>query len=810
MTADPPRKDEKAGDAATVIQPTPPPAPTPTPLPASLSRAGTGLPLEPSDLSGDRLLAQLPRMELEGRQLPSIGDIPLLRKLGQGGMGAVYLGYKPRLRQMVAVKVLPLHVAMQPDMESRFVREAQIAASIESPHLVGVSDVDERDGILYLVMEYVNGPSAGAYLKERMAAGKPLAEVEALDICIAATKGLAAAHENGVVHRDLKPDNILIPRSRDGALRLAEARLADLGLARSETQAALTATHAAMGTPGYMAPEQAMSAHRAGKPADVFALGATLYALLGGRPPFKGESSTAVILATIQEPHAPIRTLRSDVGEATAHLVDVCLEKAPEKRFADAPALLDALFVCRRAASHEVVEADARTLIGSFQGQAERGAPVPVSDPGATAIVEDAATIPVTSAPSLATMPVGSAPSLATVAVTPAPETAPVPVPPAPRRSLRLFGGIAVALAVVALTVALGLAQRGQKAPAPAAAAVQFGIGYSSEKSNWLPWAAEQFAATPEGRGVKVGLYSMDEEEIEAALARADRRLHVWAPTTSLYRGRVEKAWREKNGTSPIVEDTLLSVSSQVFVMWASRHEAFRKKYGEVGFGTLAKAMDAGTWDRIAKKPEWGPFTFAITDPARFANGLSGLCLMAAELQGRERTISVEDASSPQFHALVKRLEPGFRISSSAAETMRDFVLKGPSSYDGVFIEESLALTLGDDAADRWEPVQILYPKVNFWNDARYYVLDVPWSSPEERRAASAFGKFLLTEAVQERIVREGLRPAKPHVKIRVPESPFVRQKGLGAQLSVPIALDPPDAATIDALMAAVKTKPIG
>src|SRR5205823_4676117 len=162
------------------------------------------------------LLANAPRIDTNGKATPALGGIPLLAKLGQGGMGAVYYGIHPRLQVAVAVKVLPFHLAQsQPDMIQRFFREAQIAARIKSSHLVNVLDVNEEKGLFYLIMEFVSGQSAGAHLRQiAKEGGAGLPETTALEICIAATEGLAAAHAENVVHRDIKPDNIMLPKAK--------------------------------------------------------------------------------------------------------------------------------------------------------------------------------------------------------------------------------------------------------------------------------------------------------------------------------------------------------------------------------------------------------------------------------------------------------------------------------------------------------------------------------------------------------------------------------------------------------------------
>lgn len=313
------------------------------------------------DLSGDALLVNLKRIEYENRSLPSLGGIPLLRRIGRGAMGAVYYGVHPRLQNEVAVKVLPAALAQaDPDLSKRLFREAQLAARIRSENLISVLDVNEENGIFYLIMEYVAGISAGDYLRARRKLGHEcVPEAEALEICIAATQGLAAAHLAGVIHRDIKPDNIMVPYRRD--LPVAEARdklliqvqfakLADLGLAHlDELDSSLTATCIAMGTPGYLAPEQAIDARNARKPADVFSMAATLYNLLAGQPPFTGETPLNIIIAAMQSKHKPVRAVNPAVSEKTAALLDQCLEKAPERRVPDGGALLRELCACRQA-----------------------------------------------------------------------------------------------------------------------------------------------------------------------------------------------------------------------------------------------------------------------------------------------------------------------------------------------------------------------------------------------------------------------------------------------------------------------------
>ncbi|MBI3271995.1 MAG: SUMF1/EgtB/PvdO family nonheme iron enzyme [Planctomycetes bacterium] len=328
------------------------PAPAPAPEAVVVVAVASTLPPSASATAQDKLLLAAPRLEHEGQSVPSLGGIPLLRKLGQGGMGAVYYGVHPRLGTEVAVKVLPFDLAeREPQLVRRFQLEARLAARVRSAHLVAVTDVNEEGGLFYLVMEFVRGTTAGGWLRERVEAGQgPLDEATAIEICIAATKGLAAAHAEGIIHRDVKPENVMLPFGPDGAPHFAQAKLCDLGLARSdELGQSLTGAQAAMGTPGYMAPEQAMDARSAGKPADVFSMGATLHALLSGRAPFHGSTAMQTILATLHQPPQPLREVRPDVSDLTVALLDRCLSKEPKQRFVDAHALLAALKVAANA-----------------------------------------------------------------------------------------------------------------------------------------------------------------------------------------------------------------------------------------------------------------------------------------------------------------------------------------------------------------------------------------------------------------------------------------------------------------------------
>ena len=247
------------------------------------------------------------------------GPYEVLGELGRGGLGVVYRARHPRTGGEVALKVL---LDPDPRGKARFQREARTAARLRHPGIVSVQDLGEEDGRPYLVMELVEGESLASRLRRG-----PLAEEEAARLGAELAEALACAHAAGVLHRDVKPANVLIDRT-------GRARLTDFGLAREQLEGAerLTRTGVMLGTPGYMAPEQMDDASRAGPPADVYGLGASLYQLLTGSPPFVMETLSSLVNAVLNRPPAPPSVLRPGLDARLDRLCLACLAKDPAER----------------------------------------------------------------------------------------------------------------------------------------------------------------------------------------------------------------------------------------------------------------------------------------------------------------------------------------------------------------------------------------------------------------------------------------------------------------------------------------------
>ena len=261
-----------------------------------------------------------------------LGPVALYRKLGEGGMSVVYEGRHSRLLMDVAVKVM-VPPANLPAEELdvfllRFRREARTAAKIHHQNLVHVSDINQDHGLHFLIMEYVNGETS----RERLRRKGPLSEPEALKIVHDVAAGLAVAHAAEVVHRDVKPENILI--SSQG-----EVKLADLGLVKvlggdlSTAETQLTLPRVALGTPSYMSPEQTRAPGDITPASDVWSLGVTLFQLLTDAFPWDDEDFVELITTIRQDPPRDIRELRDDLSPLTLELLDRCLRKEPTERF---------------------------------------------------------------------------------------------------------------------------------------------------------------------------------------------------------------------------------------------------------------------------------------------------------------------------------------------------------------------------------------------------------------------------------------------------------------------------------------------
>ena len=260
------------------------------------------------------------------------GTYTIEGEIGRGGMGVVYRARDERLQRRVAIKVLPPELAFQEEIRARFTREAQTAAKLSHPHVVPIFDVGQSDDLVYFVMGYVDGESLAGRIKRR---GQLPAE-EVRRIMKETADALSAAHALSIIHRDIKPDNILLDGTRGRVM------VTDFGIAKAlqgGSGATLTSAGVAIGTPSYMSPEQAAGEKEIDGRSDLYSLGIVAYQMCVGQPPFSAPTVAGILMKQITEPAPMVSDSRDDIPEDLGLAVARCLEKDPENRWPTADAL---------------------------------------------------------------------------------------------------------------------------------------------------------------------------------------------------------------------------------------------------------------------------------------------------------------------------------------------------------------------------------------------------------------------------------------------------------------------------------------
>ena len=271
---------------------------------------------------------------------PQVGQLlnnkyRLVRMIGEGGMGSVWEATHEMLGTTVALKFLHGQLAKRSGLVDRFLQEAQVSARIKSPHVVAVSDVDRTaEGLAFMVMELIDGQSLQAHFEELFEKGESLGYGAAFEIMLQMMEGVAAAHLLGIVHRDLKPDNVMLMQDAKGRMHV---KILDFGIAKlkasGEMDRGLTRPGIVMGTPEYMAPEQAFSADQVDARADVFSLGVMFFEMLAGRRPVGGDSAHGIAAQYLSGAVTNLRELKPTIAEGLAAAVHKAMGATPPERF---------------------------------------------------------------------------------------------------------------------------------------------------------------------------------------------------------------------------------------------------------------------------------------------------------------------------------------------------------------------------------------------------------------------------------------------------------------------------------------------
>lgn len=255
----------------------------------------------------------------------------IIRSLGEGGMANVYLAYDTVLERQVSVKVLRLDLRDDPNTKRRFRREAMAATRLNDPHIVGIYDTGEENGLQYMVMQYVQGTDLKAYIKKNY----PIALPQVIDIMEQVLSAVEAAHAHGIIHRDLKPQNILIDENKN-------IKITDFGIAVAVSQNSLTQTNTLMGSVHYLSPEQARGSI-ATKKSDIYSLGIILYELLTGKVPFEGENAVSIAIKHFREEIPSVRSVNPHIPQPLENVVIRATAKDPADRYENVNKMADDL-----------------------------------------------------------------------------------------------------------------------------------------------------------------------------------------------------------------------------------------------------------------------------------------------------------------------------------------------------------------------------------------------------------------------------------------------------------------------------------
>ncbi|WP_205696201.1 protein kinase [Conexibacter sp. SYSU D00693] len=300
------------------------------------------------------------------------GRYRLDARVGTGGMSTVFRAFDTTLERQVAIKLMHRDIAGQPDQLERFRREARAVAQLSHPHVVGVIDASEDDGTPYIVFEYVEGET----LKQRIRRHGRLPVSEAVAYAIEIARALGAAHERGIVHRDVKPQNVLVDEE-------GSAKVTDFGIARTLDQDGLTADGRVLGTTDYVSPEQALG-HAVTGQSDLYSLGIVLYEMLTGDVPFHGENQVAVAMKHVREDLPDVQLLRPEVSSALAAVLDRATAKDLTQRYADDAELIADLeqVLAIEASRSGQVTGEATAVLRTLPPEARRRLPGRVTHPG--------------------------------------------------------------------------------------------------------------------------------------------------------------------------------------------------------------------------------------------------------------------------------------------------------------------------------------------------------------------------------------------------------------------------------------------
>jgi hypothetical protein len=328
-------------------------------------------------------------------------------------------------------------------------------------------------------------------------------------------------------------------------------------------------------------------------------------------------------------------------------------------------------------------------------------------------------------------------------------------------------------------------------------------VAYGSDKQKWVETLAADFKKTEAGKNVRLQLQTLGYSEVTNALMSGKRNIHVWWPSSTLPEELLMAKWKNKYGTTLQPAKREIALTSMIFLIWEEKYQAFIQKYQKLNFRTLNQAMtEKNGWKDIAGKPEWGLFGFGLADPEESNSGLMMLELLGHEYFGKADELTIADIQDPGFQQFLKSFRRKAKILAKTTEAaMKEMIMKGPSTYDAVFVSENVAMDFLSEAEGRWGKFHIVYPEYNMWSENPYYIIDAPWVSTEHRKVARKFLEFASQNSAQQKALNHGFRPADTTIPLRIPGSPFMRFQDLGLKIQIGTTCEYPTPETLALLV---------
>ena len=713
----------------------------------------------------------------------------VVQLVGRGGFGAVYKAYDEHftVQRSVAVKEMSdaqLNPTEKAQAIKEFRQEAELLVPLQHINLPDIKDFFEENGKAYLVMEFIEGETLE---KQQDDANGPLPENLVMGYALQLCDVLNYLHTQPqpIIFRDLKPSNIMV--TKQGRIKLI-----DFGIARV-FKATATKDTSSLGSRGY-APLEQYGRGQTDVRSDIYALGATLYDLLTKTTPT--DAVTRKVNPSLFE--TP-RQLNPQISIATERIVLKAMAEEPKDRYQSAQDMYQDI-----VASGFVT----KTAIGSINMPPSIALASTMPSVQATAVPPINPVLP----PTMQTTVSPASPAPPAFNPAPGPPQAPQQKRRFSRRGFIIGGGVVVLAAAGAYAVGNHFLSTAPTA-APSTGTVTIKFGYSTEKDAWLQAAIQSFhqskAATLAGSTKTIQIVTDNSGSLDVGdkILSGEDQFVAWSPASDVELNRLNYKWRQAHsgqdiiGSSSDLAPQSLVSSPLIFAVWQDRANAMLNTYQTIDWPSIHTALLLKNgWSDLGH-PEWGSSIFlGHTLPDQSNSGLLSITLMAyayAKTIGQSR-LTLDMVNSPALWNYVQVFENAVNgFGRSSGTFMRRVINEGPASYAITTIYENLVLMLQQDASLRGkEPLQLFYPSLNTVSNHPFAILQAPWTTTEQQKAAGQFRDFLLAREQQKQALQFGFRPSDPSISLTdssVSNNPFkfLQQGQLSPKHSLDQAIEP-------------------